>query len=112
MGFGSNVTLVFNPALNIVQLLGPLLFVNPLPRRGMASLKGPMASELSEARMSVSVSYAWKRLVEVFSMTTVTDGMRANDSRRLETKNFYHNLSQLDVALPRPSEPMSASPAV
>ena len=64
-----------------------------------------MASEPSEARMSVSVSCAWKRLVEVFSMTTVTDRRRANDSRSRDIKNSYHNLSQLDVALPRPSEP-------
>ena len=63
-----------------------------------------MASEPSEARMSVSVSCAWKRLVEVFSMTTVTDGMRANDSRRRDIKKSYLNMSQLDVALPRPSE--------
>ena len=38
-------------------------------------------------------------------MTTVTGRMRANDSRSCDTKNSYHNLSQLDVALPRPSEP-------
>ena len=70
----------------------------------MASLKGPMASELSDARMSVSVSCAWKRLVEVFSVTTVTDRRRANDRRSRDTKNSYHNLSQPDDALPRPSE--------
>ena len=58
-------------------------------------------AEPSDARTSVSVSCAWKRLVGVLSMTTVTDGMRANDSRRRDTKNSYHNLSQLDVALPR-----------
>ena len=66
---------------------------------------GRMASELSDARMSVSVSCAWKRLVEVFSVTAVTGRRRANDSRRRDTKDSYHNLSQLDVALPRPSEP-------
>ena len=58
-------------------------------------------ADASEARASVSVGCAWKRLVEVFSMTTVTDRRRANDSRRLDIKNSYHNLSQLDVALPR-----------
>ena len=63
-----------------------------------------MASEPSEARMSVSVSCAGKRLVEVFSMTTVTDRRRANDRRSRNTKNSYHNLSQLDVALPRQPE--------
>ena len=63
-----------------------------------------MASEPSDALMSVSVSFAWKRLVEVFSVTTVTDGRRANDSRRRDTKNSYHNMSQLGDALPRPSE--------
>ena len=70
----------------------------------MASLKGPMASEPSDARMSVSVSCAWKRLVEVFSMTTVTGDMRTNDSRSRDIKNSYHNMSQLDVALPRQCE--------
>ena len=60
-----------------------------------------MASELSDARMSVSMSCASKRLVEVFSMTTVTDRRRANDSRRRDTKKSYHNIAQLDVALPR-----------
>ena len=62
-------------------------------------------ADASEARVSVSVSCAWKRLVEMFSMTTVTDDMRTNDSRSRDIKNSYHNLSQLDVALPRPSEP-------
>ena len=38
-------------------------------------------------------------------MTTVTYHRRANDSRDRDIKNSYHNLSQLDVALPRPSEP-------
>ena len=63
-----------------------------------------MASELSDARMSVSVSCAWKRLVEVFSVTTVTGRRRANDRRSRDTKNSYHNLKELDDALPRPSE--------
>ena len=63
-----------------------------------------MASEPSDARTRVSVSCAWKRLVEVFSMTTVTDGRRANDRRSHDTKNYHHNLQELDVALPRPSE--------
>ena len=63
-----------------------------------------MASERSDARMSVSVSCASQRLVEVFGMTTVTDGMRANDSCSRDIKNSYHNMSQLDVALPRQPE--------
>ena len=78
--------------------------LTPFPRRGMASPKGAMASELSEARMSVSVSCASKRLVEVFSMTTVTGRRRANDRRSRDTKNSYHNMPQLGDALPRPSE--------
>ena len=78
-----------------------LLHFNSFPPPVDSHAKGPMASELSDARMSVSVSCTWKRLVEVFSMTTVTDRRRANDSRRRDIKNSYHNLSQLDVALPR-----------
>ena len=70
----------------------------------MASLKGPMASESSEARMSVSVGCASRRLVEVFTMITVTDCRRANDRRSRDTKNSYHNMLQLDVALPRQPE--------
>ena len=64
-----------------------------------------MASELSEARTGVSVSCAWKRLVEMFSMTTVTDGMRTNGSRSRDIKNSYHNLQEQDDRRPRPSEP-------
>ena len=37
-------------------------------------------------------------------MTTVTDRRRANDRRSRDTKKSYLNMSQLDVALPRPSE--------
>ena len=58
-----------------------------------------MASEPSEARMSVSVSFACKRLVGLLSITTVTDSRRANGRRSRDTKNSYHNLSQLGVAL-------------
>ena len=64
-----------------------------------------MASELSDTRMSVSVSCAWKRLVEVFSRTTVTYDRRANDSRDRDIKNSYHNLQEQDDRRPRPSEP-------
>ena len=38
-------------------------------------------------------------------MTTVTYRRRANEYRSRDTKNSYHDLSQLDVVLPRPSEP-------
>ena len=58
-------------------------------------------AELSEARTSVSVSCACWRLVGMFSIATVTDGMRANDSRDRGNKNSYHNLSPLHVPLPR-----------
>ena len=62
-------------------------------------------AELSEARASVSVSCAWKRLVEVFSVTTVTGRRRANDRRSRDIKNSYHNLQEQDDRRPRPSEP-------